>query len=231
VNAGAAVIFPYEVNAFLLIQLQPLFRVGRFKGIITLRGSSPRCEPKQSWEGGRAASIPPPEAAETGGWLDTDAMPEATPRQSLAAGATWCRPRSCVGERRRVCGSRINCLTNDDPERADALVASVRMIVEQVRPMLKRESFPIAKIYVPVKRGATLRPEAVREIAELSGPARRRVEHVPKLVLGTPAALTPMIWPEESLPPLRPSSVITICRHLVAYATFADLLSHGGSGE
>ena len=37
---------------------------------------------------------------------------------------------------------------------------------EQVRPMLKRENFPIAKIYVPVKRRATLRPEAVREIAE-----------------------------------------------------------------
>src|SRR6516162_1908427 len=36
----------------------------------------------------------------------------------------------------------------------------------QVRPMLKRENFPIAKIYVPVKRRATLRPEAVREIAE-----------------------------------------------------------------
>jgi hypothetical protein len=34
------------------------------------------------------------------------------------------------------------------------------------KTMLKRESFPIAKIYVPVKRGATLRPEAVREIAE-----------------------------------------------------------------
>ena len=32
--------------------------------------------------------------------------------------------------------------------------------------MLKRESFPIAKIYVPVKRRATLRPETVREIAE-----------------------------------------------------------------
>jgi len=32
--------------------------------------------------------------------------------------------------------------------------------------MLKRESFSIAKIYVPVKRRATLRPEAVREIAE-----------------------------------------------------------------
>src|SRR6516162_1593126 len=32
--------------------------------------------------------------------------------------------------------------------------------------MLKRESFPIAKIYVPVKRRATLRQEAVREIAE-----------------------------------------------------------------
>ena len=32
--------------------------------------------------------------------------------------------------------------------------------------MLKRESFPIVKIYVPMKRRATLRPEAVREIAE-----------------------------------------------------------------
>jgi uncharacterized ParB-like nuclease family protein len=42
----------------------------------------------------------------------------------------------------------------------------VRITAEQVRPMLKRESFPIAKIYVPVKRRATLRPEAVREIAE-----------------------------------------------------------------
>jgi uncharacterized ParB-like nuclease family protein len=45
-------------------------------------------------------------------------------------------------------------------------VLVVRITAEQVRPMLKRESFPIAKIYVPVKRGATLRPEAVREIAE-----------------------------------------------------------------
>src|ERR1700756_4469864 len=42
----------------------------------------------------------------------------------------------------------------------------VRITAEQVRPMLKRESFPIAKIYVPVKRGATIRPEAAREIAE-----------------------------------------------------------------
>jgi uncharacterized ParB-like nuclease family protein len=32
--------------------------------------------------------------------------------------------------------------------------------------MIKCESFPIDKIYVPVKRRATLRPEAVREIAE-----------------------------------------------------------------
>jgi hypothetical protein len=32
--------------------------------------------------------------------------------------------------------------------------------------MLKRENFPIARIYVPVKRRATLRPETVREIAE-----------------------------------------------------------------
>jgi hypothetical protein len=125
VNADAAVIFPNEVNAFLLIQLQPLFRVGCFKGIITVHGSSPRCEPKQSWEGGRAASIPPPEAAETGGWLDTDGTPKQH-RPVLAAEATWCRPRSCVGERRRVCGSRINCPTNDDPKRTDALVASVR---------------------------------------------------------------------------------------------------------
>jgi uncharacterized ParB-like nuclease family protein len=45
-------------------------------------------------------------------------------------------------------------------------VLVVRITAEQVRPMLKRESFPIAKIYVPVKRWATLRPEAVREIAE-----------------------------------------------------------------
>ena len=55
-NAGAAVIVPHEVNALLFIQLQPLFRVGRFKGIVTLHRSSPRCEPKQSWEAGRAAS-------------------------------------------------------------------------------------------------------------------------------------------------------------------------------
>ena len=33
--------------------------------------------------------------------------------------------------------------------------------------MHKRENFPIAKIYVPVKRRATLRPEAVREILEI----------------------------------------------------------------
>jgi hypothetical protein len=32
--------------------------------------------------------------------------------------------------------------------------------------MLKRDSFPIDRIYVPVKRRATLKPEVVREIAE-----------------------------------------------------------------
>jgi ParB-like chromosome segregation protein Spo0J len=32
--------------------------------------------------------------------------------------------------------------------------------------MLKRETLPIAKIYVPVKRRATLKSEVVREIAE-----------------------------------------------------------------
>ncbi len=31
---------------------------------------------------------------------------------------------------------------------------------------MRRESFPIADIYVPTKRRATLRPEAVAEIAE-----------------------------------------------------------------
>ena len=31
--------------------------------------------------------------------------------------------------------------------------------------MMKRESFPIANIYVPVKRRATLKPELVQEIA------------------------------------------------------------------
>src|SRR5262245_18438359 len=45
-------------------------------------------------------------------------------------------------------------------------VPVIRITAEQVRLMLKRESFPIAKIYVPMKRRAALRPEAVREIAE-----------------------------------------------------------------
>jgi hypothetical protein len=46
-------------------------------------------------------------------------------------------------------------------------VLVVRIMAKQVRPMLKRENCPIAKIYVPVKRRATLRPEAVREILEI----------------------------------------------------------------
>jgi ParB-like chromosome segregation protein Spo0J len=32
--------------------------------------------------------------------------------------------------------------------------------------MMKREKFPIADIYVPVKRRATLKPETVKAIAE-----------------------------------------------------------------
>jgi len=32
--------------------------------------------------------------------------------------------------------------------------------------MMKRESIPIADVYVPVKRRATLKPETVAEIAE-----------------------------------------------------------------
>jgi hypothetical protein len=46
---------PHE---FTLLQLQPFFRVGRFKGIVMLHGSSPRCELKQSWEAGCARLIP-----------------------------------------------------------------------------------------------------------------------------------------------------------------------------
>ena len=57
-NAGAAVIVPHEFNTLVLIQLQPFFRVGRFKGIVMLHRSTPRCEPKQSWEAGCATSIP-----------------------------------------------------------------------------------------------------------------------------------------------------------------------------
>jgi uncharacterized ParB-like nuclease family protein len=37
---------------------------------------------------------------------------------------------------------------------------------ERASPMLKRESLRIDKVYVPVKRRATLKPEVVREIAE-----------------------------------------------------------------
>jgi sulfiredoxin len=32
--------------------------------------------------------------------------------------------------------------------------------------MMKRESFPVANIYVPAKRRSTLNPETVRDIAE-----------------------------------------------------------------
>ena len=32
--------------------------------------------------------------------------------------------------------------------------------------MMKKEKFPIADIYVPVKRRSTLKPETVREIAQ-----------------------------------------------------------------
>jgi sulfiredoxin len=32
--------------------------------------------------------------------------------------------------------------------------------------MMKREKFPIAEIYVPVKRRATLKPAAVQELAQ-----------------------------------------------------------------
>ena len=32
--------------------------------------------------------------------------------------------------------------------------------------MMKRERFPIANIYVPVKRRATLKPETVKELAQ-----------------------------------------------------------------
>ena len=38
--------------------------------------------------------------------------------------------------------------------------------VEGTRAMLRREKLAIAKIYVPVKRRATLKPDTVREIAQ-----------------------------------------------------------------
>jgi hypothetical protein len=47
---------PHEFNTLVLIQLQ-FFRVGRFKGIVMLHSSSPRCELKQSWEAGVVYSV------------------------------------------------------------------------------------------------------------------------------------------------------------------------------
>jgi uncharacterized ParB-like nuclease family protein len=39
------------------------------------------------------------------------------------------------------------------------------IVGEPAMTMMKRESFPITDIYVPVKRRATLKPEVVQEIA------------------------------------------------------------------
>jgi ParB-like chromosome segregation protein Spo0J len=38
--------------------------------------------------------------------------------------------------------------------------------VGERRPMMKRETFPIAEIYVPVKRRATLNPATVQTLAQ-----------------------------------------------------------------
>jgi uncharacterized ParB-like nuclease family protein len=43
--------------------------------------------------------------------------------------------------------------------------ATGRSFGEPAMTMMKRESFPIADIYVPVKRRTTLKPELVAEIA------------------------------------------------------------------
>jgi hypothetical protein len=56
------------------------------QGIVTLHRSSPRCEPKQSWEAGRAASIPPAEGGSTS--IPGDLAPAKTSirsHQDLAA--------------------------------------------------------------------------------------------------------------------------------------------------
>jgi hypothetical protein len=43
--------------------------------------------------------------------------------------------------------------------------------------------------------------------------------------MGVPSEAWPMIWPEESLPPQRPSSIWTNCKARWAYATRAGLVS------
>jgi sulfiredoxin len=53
---------------------------------------------------------------------------------------------------RERCGSKPLCKRNS-------------VFGEPAMTMMKRESFPIADIYVPVKRRATLKPDVVHEIA------------------------------------------------------------------
>src|SRR6516225_4858 len=76
----------------------------------------------------------------------------------------WWDRATAYMEYRSVSGSDATRRIFMSPTFLSVLV--VRITAKQVRPMLKRENFPIAKIYVPVKRRASIRPEAVREIAE-----------------------------------------------------------------
>jgi uncharacterized ParB-like nuclease family protein len=54
----------------------------------------------------------------------------------------------------------LNCGGGGPP-----LSAGHSIVGDPAMAMMKRESFPIADIYVPVKRRATLKPEVVQKIA------------------------------------------------------------------
>ena len=88
--------------------------------------------------------------------------PSAANPPTMPRSISW-RGRSNM-EYRSVSGSDATRRIFMSPTFLSVIVA--RITAKQVRPMLKRANFPIAKIFVPAKRRTTLRPEAVREIAE-----------------------------------------------------------------
>jgi len=122
-NAGAAVIFPHEVNAFLLIQLRPLFRVGASRDH---NASSPRCEPKQSWEGGRAASIPPPEAAAGDEVIQQAQRAGPALRRWFGAGAQDRDPASGGTTAKQLTRTRRRCRRPSDQARGNRARARPR---------------------------------------------------------------------------------------------------------
>src|SRR5437773_2078995 len=92
------------------------------------------------------------------------------------------RPCSIEGQDRHACGPQLNIITVwlrsrclHSPARAGSAFRShckCRLVLwiglghYGVEAVLKPESFPIDKIYVPVKRRKSLRSEMVQEIAE-----------------------------------------------------------------